>query len=64
VQAYQNVVLELQDLESLDLVSLEPVLERAAEAKGLVNRYRIEHQRTLQTGEDVATRAAKLVCPF
>jgi hypothetical protein len=58
VRAYQSVVLELQNAESLDLVILGPVLERAAAARGLVNRYRIEHQRTLQTGEDVRRERA------
>ena len=52
VQAYQNAVLELQDAESLDPVILRPVLERAAAAKGLVNRYRVEHRGILPSGQD------------
>jgi hypothetical protein len=44
VRAYQDVVLELQSAESLDPAALQPVLKRAAAAKGVVNQYRNAHR--------------------
>jgi hypothetical protein len=40
VRLYQSVVLELQDVESQDPVIRGHILERAAEAKEIVNYYR------------------------
>jgi hypothetical protein len=63
VRAYQNAVLELQNAESVDPVILRPFLERAAAAKGLVNRYRVEHRGILPSGQDASPGRAELVSP-
>ena len=47
VRMYQDVVLELQESVSLDPASLGSVLERAAAAKAMVNRYRSAHRQAI-----------------